>query len=41
MVSMLCEKMGVHSNTWRRTKLDVQIYQVEKFTESEFHLHSS
>ena len=40
-LSMLCEKMGVHSNTWRRTKLDVQIYQVEKFTESEFHLHSS
>jgi AmmeMemoRadiSam system protein A len=32
----LCEKMGVPSDTWRRTKLAVQTYQVEKFTEAEF-----
>jgi AmmeMemoRadiSam system protein A len=32
----LCEKMGVPADTWRRTKLDVQTYQVEKFTEEEF-----
>jgi uncharacterized protein len=31
----LCEKMGVPSDTWRRAKLDVQTYQVEKFTEGE------
>jgi hypothetical protein len=31
----LCEKMGVPSDTWRRTKLRVQTYQVEKFTEEE------
>ena len=35
-LSLLCEKMGVLPYTWQRTKLDVQIYQVEKFTESEF-----
>ncbi len=34
-LSMLCEKMGAPANTWRKTKLDVQIYQVEKFTEGE------
>lgn len=32
----LCEKMGVPPDTWRRTKLDVKTYQVEKFTEAEF-----
>jgi len=32
----LCEKMGVSADTWRRTKMSVQTYQVEKFTEKEF-----
>ncbi len=32
----LCEKMGVPSDTWRHTKMGVQTYQVEKFTEAEF-----
>ena len=32
----LCEKMGVPSDTWRRTKMTVQTYQVDKFTEAEF-----
>ena len=35
-LSMLCEKMGVHPDAWRRAKLEVQIYQVEKFAEGEF-----
>jgi hypothetical protein len=35
-LSMLCEKMGVPPDTWRRTKLAVHTYQVEKFTEIEF-----
>mgnify|MGYP000625098806 CR=1 FL=1 len=34
-LSMLCEKMGLPPDTWRRTKLDVSVYQVEKFTEPE------
>lgn len=34
-LSMLCEKMGVPADTWRHIKLEVQIYQVEKFTETE------
>jgi len=34
-LSMLCEKMGVPPSTWRRTKLGVETYEVEKFTESE------
>jgi AmmeMemoRadiSam system protein A len=38
-LAMLCEKMGVPANTWRKTKLEVQIYQVEKFTEGEFSIH--
>jgi AmmeMemoRadiSam system protein A len=29
----LCMKMGLPPNTWRRKKLDVQIYQVEEFHE--------
>ena len=32
----LCEKMGVPADTWRHTKMGVQTYQVEKFTEAEF-----
>jgi AmmeMemoRadiSam system protein A len=35
----LCEKMGVASDTWRRTKMTVHTYQVEKFTEAEFRSH--
>src|SRR5207248_663070 len=35
-LSMLCEKMGLSPDTWKRKKLEVQIYQVEKFTEEEF-----
>jgi AmmeMemoRadiSam system protein A len=38
-LSMLCDKMGVPPDTWRRTKLDVQTYQVENFIESEFSTH--
>lgn len=34
-LSMLCEKMGAAPNLWRQTHLEVQIYRVEKFTESE------
>jgi AmmeMemoRadiSam system protein A len=40
-LSMLCEKMGVHPDTWRRTKLDVQTYQAEKFDEAEFGVRSA
>jgi len=32
----LCEKMGREPGLWRKTRLDVQTYQVEKFTEAEF-----
>jgi uncharacterized protein len=35
-LSRLCEKMGREPNLWRKTKLEVQTYQVEKFTEMEF-----
>jgi hypothetical protein len=38
-LSMLCDKMGAPPDTWRRTKLDVQTYQVESFTEAEFSTH--
>jgi AmmeMemoRadiSam system protein A len=31
----LCEKMGREPGLWRKSKLDVQTYQVEKFTEAE------
>ena len=34
-LSMLCDKLGVPTDTWRRTRLDVETYQVEKFVESE------
>ena len=34
-LSMLCEKMGLPPETWRRTPLTVSVYQVEKFTEPE------
>jgi uncharacterized protein len=40
-LSMLCEKMGAPPDTWRRTKLDVQTYQVEKFTEAELLRHEA
>lgn len=36
-LARLCEKMGREPTLWRRTKLEVQTYQVEKFTEAEFH----
>jgi len=35
-LSLLCEKMGLPPDTWKRKNLEVQIYQVEKFTEAEF-----
>ena len=35
-LSRLCLKMGLPGDTWRLKKMDVEIYQVEKFTESEF-----
>ncbi len=38
-LSMLCEKMGARPDTWRRVQLEVQTYQVEKFTEAEFALN--
>jgi hypothetical protein len=40
-LSMLCEKMGARPDTWRRVKLEVQTYQVEKFTEAEFSRHKA
>ena len=40
-LSMLCEKMGAHPDTWRRTKLDVQIYQVEEFSEAALGVHNA
>jgi len=35
-LSLLCEKMGLPHDTWKHKNLEVQIYQVEKFTEAEF-----
>jgi len=35
-LSMLCEKMDLPHDAWKRQKLEVQIYEVEKFTEGEF-----
>jgi uncharacterized protein len=35
-LSLLCEKMGLPHDTWKRKNLEVKIYQVEKFTEKEF-----
>src|SRR6185436_19542770 len=35
-LSLLCEKMGLPHDTWKLKNLEVQIYQVEKFTEAEF-----
>ncbi len=32
-LSMLCEKMGLPPDTWRRAQMGVETYQVEKFTE--------
>jgi len=32
----LCQKMGVRANYWRETKLQVQIYQVEEFHETNY-----
>lgn len=40
-LSMLCEKMGASPDTWRRTRLDVQTYQVEMFSEAEFSTHKA
>lgn len=34
-LSMLCEKMGLPHAAWKHKNLEVQIYQVEKFTEAE------
>lgn len=34
-LSRLCQKMGLASDAWRSTKLDVDIYQVEKFIEGD------
>ena len=33
----LCDKMGREPSLWRKTKLEVSTYQVEKFTEAELH----
>ena len=33
---MLCEKLGERPDAWRRAHLDVEIYQVEEFSEPEF-----
>jgi AmmeMemoRadiSam system protein A len=35
-LSMLCEKLGARPDAWRRSHLEVMVYQVEKFTEAEF-----
>ena len=35
-LSLLSEKLGARPDAWRHTHLDVEIYQVEKFTETEF-----
>jgi AmmeMemoRadiSam system protein A len=32
-LDQLCAKLGVKSNLWRETKLDVYVYQVEEFHE--------
>jgi len=40
-LSMLCEKMGAPPDSWRRTKLEVQTYQVESFTEAELSMHKA
>ena len=32
-LSRLCQKMGLAADTWRHDKLEVEIYQVEKFAE--------
>lgn len=34
-LSMLCEKMGLPADTWRNTRLEVSVYQVEEFAEVE------
>lgn len=33
-LSRLCQKMGVEADAWRYSKMEVEVYQVEKFTES-------
>lgn len=35
-LSMLCQKLGARPDAWRQSHLDVEIYQVEEFRESEF-----
>jgi AmmeMemoRadiSam system protein A len=35
-LSRLCLKLGLPSDSWRVEKLDVEVYQVEKFSEDEF-----
>lgn len=34
-LSRLCQKMGLTADAWRYSKMEVEIYQVEKFTESD------
>jgi AmmeMemoRadiSam system protein A len=34
-LNMLCEKMGADSDLWRREKIEVYTYQVERFAEPE------
>jgi AmmeMemoRadiSam system protein A len=34
-LSRLCQKMGLAPDAWRHDKLEVEIYQVEKFTEKD------
>jgi AmmeMemoRadiSam system protein A len=34
-LSMLCQKLGAKPDAWRRAHLDVEIYQVEEFSEPE------
>jgi len=34
-LSRLCQKMGLAADAWRYSKMEVEVYQVEKFTERE------
>lgn len=34
-LSRLCQKMGLPADSWRERKMEVEIYQVEKFTETD------
>jgi AmmeMemoRadiSam system protein A len=35
-LSLLCEKLGDKPDAWRRAHLEVEVYQVEEFSEPEF-----